>query len=44
MVSHIHYNINANEDLVIFFFTFKFITSFIDFHVHAFKFTLGMKS
>ena len=43
MVSHIHYNFNANKEFLIYF-TSKFITSFIDIHVHAFGFTSGMKS
>ena len=35
MVSHIHYNLNANEDFVISFAS-KVITSFIHNHLHAF--------
>ena len=41
MVSHIHYNLNANEDFVIPF-TSKFITCYIQ--LHAFGFTSGIKS
>ena len=37
MVSHIHQNLNANENFVISF-TSKFITCFIDIHLHAFGF------
>ena len=43
MVSSIHYNLNANDNFVIFF-IFNFITCFIEFHLHAFDFTSGMKS
>ena len=43
MVSHTHYNLNANEDFEISF-TSKFITCFIDIHLHAFGFALGLKS
>ena len=43
MVSHIHYNSNANKDFVISF-PFKLVTCFIDIHSYAFDFTLGMKS
>ena len=42
MVSHIHYNLNANEGFVIFF-TSKFIICSIDIQLHAFDFTSGMK-
>ena len=42
MVSHIHYNLNANEDFVISFIS-KFITCFIDIQLHVFGFNLGMK-
>jgi hypothetical protein len=43
MVSHILYNLNANESLVISF-TSKFITCFIDIHLQVLNFTLEMKS
>ena len=43
MVIHIHYNLNVNDDFAISF-TSKFITCLNDIHLHAFGFTLGMKS
>ena len=43
MVSHIHYNLNANENFVVFF-TSVYITCFVDIHLHAFGFTSGMES
>ena len=43
MMSHIHYNLNVDEDFLIVF-TSKFITCFIDIHLHASGFTSGMKS
>ena len=43
MVSHIHCYLNATEKFVILF-TSKFITSFIDIHLHAFDLTLGLGS
>ena len=43
MVSHIHYNLNANEDFVVFF-TSKFIECLIDIHLHAFGFISGLNS
>ena len=42
MVSHIHYNLNANSEDFVIFFTSKFITCFIDFHLHAFNLTSGL--
>ena len=38
IVSQIYYNLNANEDFVMFV-TSKFITCFVDTHLHAFSFT-----
>ena len=35
MISHIHYDLNDHEDFVILF-IFKFITRYIDIHLHAF--------
>jgi hypothetical protein len=43
MVSHIHYDLNANEDLVKFV-TSRLITCFIDIHLDAFGFTLGIET
>ena len=43
MVSHIHYNLSANEDFVMLF-TSKFIICFIAIHLHDLSFTSGMKS
>ena len=43
MVTYINCNLNAHEDFVISFIS-KFITCFIDIHLHAFGFTLGTKS
>jgi hypothetical protein len=40
MVSHMHYNLDANKYFVIFF-TFKLITCFIDIHLYALGFTSG---
>ena len=43
MVSHIHYNLNADEDFVISSIS-KFIACFIDIHLHAFSFTSRLES
>ena len=43
MVRHIHYDLTANEDLVIVV-TSKLITCFIDIHLDAFGFTLGIET
>ena len=43
MVVHMHHDLNANEGFVTSFAS-KFITCFIDIHLHALGFTLGMKS
>ena len=43
MVSHIHHNLNADEDFVISSIS-KFIACFIDIHLHAFSFTSRLES
>ena len=42
MVSHIHNNLNANEDFVLSL-TSRFITCFIDIHLYPSGFNSGMK-
>ena len=43
MVSHMHYNLNANNEDFVIYLTSKFITCFIDIHLHALDLTSGLK-